>query len=142
MKKRIFYTLTTFLWMAFIFYMSSQTAEVSGEQSDAITRRIIGFFIYNPSESLVGTIETVIRKMCHFSEYALLSFLSFKMLVSYGLNRKNTLYAVLIAVVYAVSDEIHQYFIPGRACRLFDIFLDSLGALTGWYITNRFSRKN
>ena len=30
-----------------------------------------------------------------------------------------------------MSDEIHQYFVPGRACRLFDVGVDVFGALTG-----------
>ena len=39
--------------------------------------------------------------------------------------------AVICSVVYSVSDEIHQYFVPGRACRLFDVGVDVCGALTG-----------
>ncbi len=39
--------------------------------------------------------------------------------------------SLLAAVLYSVSDEIHQYFVPGRACRIFDVGVDSLGALTG-----------
>ncbi|MBP3443041.1 MAG: VanZ family protein [Clostridia bacterium] len=34
-------------------------------------------------------------------------------------------------LLYAVSDEVHQYFVPERACRVFDIFVDTCGAMTG-----------
>ena len=36
-----------------------------------------------------------------------------------------------LAVLYAVTDELHQIFIPGRACRFFDVCVDAAGALAG-----------
>jgi VanZ family protein len=42
---------------------------------------------------------------------------------------KIILITVLICFLYAVSDEIHQSFVPGRACRLFDIFIDTSGSV-------------
>ena len=48
---------------------------------------------------------------------------------------------MLTAVLYAASDEIHQYFIAGRACQLRDVFVDFVAAAVGvavctvvWYI--------
>jgi hypothetical protein len=37
----------------------------------------------------------------------------------------------LIGVLYAVSDEIHQTFVPGRAGQLRDVLIDSCGVLAG-----------
>ena len=37
----------------------------------------------------------------------------------------------LIATLYAVSDEFHQYFIPGRSCQVGDVMIDSAGACVG-----------
>ena len=39
--------------------------------------------------------------------------------------------AILICVLYAASDEIHQIFVPGRSCRVMDILLDSFGSISG-----------
>ncbi len=39
--------------------------------------------------------------------------------------------ALLICFVYAISDEIHQTFVPGRGAQISDVVLDSLGAGTG-----------
>jgi len=39
--------------------------------------------------------------------------------------------AVLLAAAYAVSDEFHQIFVPGRSAALFDVALDSAAALAG-----------
>lgn len=45
---------------------------------------------------------------------------------------KRKFYIPLIpCVLYAVGDEIHQYFVPERACRIFDVFVDSCGSSTG-----------
>ena len=53
-----------------------------------------------------------------------------------------------IGVIYAISDEIHQYFIPGRSGRVFDVIIDSFGVLTGiciimiiLYIITRIKKK-
>lgn len=43
-------------------------------------------------------------------------------------NKKIFLITILICFLYAVSDEIHQYFVPGRACRIFDVTIDTLGS--------------
>ncbi|MDD5192305.1 MAG: VanZ family protein [Candidatus Nanoarchaeia archaeon] len=44
-------------------------------------------------------------------------------------NRKFIFIAVIIALFYAVSDEVHQRFVPGRACSFSDFLIDSAGIL-------------
>ncbi|MBO5743146.1 MAG: VanZ family protein [Clostridia bacterium] len=43
-------------------------------------------------------------------------------------NKKAFFITILICFVYAVSDEIHQFFVPGRACRILDVLIDTLGS--------------
>ena len=50
--------------------------------------------------------------------------------------------AWLVAALYAVSDEIHQYFVPERACALMDMGIDSAGAAAGVLIVYFIYRKN
>lgn len=40
-------------------------------------------------------------------------------------------YALTAGILYAASDELHQYFVPGRACQLRDVVIDGLGVLIG-----------
>ena len=47
--------------------------------------------------------------------------------ISKGRSLKKLLAGTLFAITYAFTDEIHQYFVPGRSCNLFDIGLDSAG---------------
>lgn len=39
--------------------------------------------------------------------------------------------AVVIATLFGVTDEIHQYFVPGRFADVFDVLADGVGALIG-----------
>jgi VanZ family protein len=46
--------------------------------------------------------------------------------------RQACLFGMIIAVSYGVSDEIHQYFVPGRYCSLYDVFSDTAGAILAY----------
>lgn len=53
--------------------------------------------------------------------------------------------AEIFCALYACSDEFHQYFVPGRSCKLFDVCVDSTGAFFGalffWGIFHLWERK-
>jgi VanZ family protein len=74
-----------------------------------------------------------IRKAAHMTEYAVLGFLLLGALAGKRTEKYKVaaIQAFAVAVVYASSDEIHQYFVPGRACRIYDVGFDSAGALIG-----------
>jgi VanZ family protein len=65
----------------------------------------------------------------HFSAFFLLGMFLLIVLVR-GRERENLVFAVLMGILYGISDELHQFLVPGRACTLGDVFLDSLGVLT------------
>jgi VanZ family protein len=70
----------------------------------------------------------------HFSVYLVLSFF-----FSRALNKSKTslsvtkifIFAVVFTVIYGISDEFHQAFVPDRSVSVFDVFIDTLGGLTG-----------
>jgi VanZ family protein len=39
--------------------------------------------------------------------------------------------ALLVTVVYGISDEFHQSFVPGREASVYDVVTDAIGALAG-----------
>ncbi len=119
----VFAWIAVFLCMAGIFYLSGQVAEESAQLS--------GSFLSIIMEYLGARIsQNAMRKAAHFSEYAALAGLVF---VAAGLtwHRKRPVFAWIIAVLYACTDEVHQMFVPGRACRLFDLAVDAAGAVAG-----------
>ncbi|HRY52275.1 MAG TPA: VanZ family protein [Candidatus Portnoybacteria bacterium] len=71
------------------------------------------------------------RKLFHAGEFGLLNLLLWRALF-FGdrVNFKKSLWtSFILTVLYAVSDELHQYFVPSRQCRWQDMAQDSLGAI-------------
>ena len=121
-----------------IFIFSNEDSEKSGSTSKKITEMItkrLGnikkFENYNNQEA-VDTIEVFIRKLAHFSIYSLLGLLIMLLFSTYNFKEnKMLLYTLLIGLIYAITDEFHQSFIPGRSAQISDVLLDSAGVLFG-----------
>lgn len=130
--------------MAFIFFMSAQTEEESSETSGGIVDIFINIFLpdfgelpLSEQEEKLNLITNVIRKLAHYTEYAALGFFLAWHLneLKSKLNCKAPLWqSIVVGVLYAISDECHQYFVPGRGPGIKDVFIDSLGVLTGFLI--------
>tara|TARA_Y100000310_G_scaffold271596_1_gene286145 strand:- start:1535 stop:1939 length:405 start_codon:yes stop_codon:yes gene_type:complete len=77
----------------------------------------------------------------HF--YAFLFLAGFLLIsITKGKNKKLIKLSIIIALIYAISDEFHQLFVPGRNCGIFDILLDLMGILfaTLIYILLRYDK--
>jgi len=63
-------------------------------------------------------------------------FFAFFLLISLvrGKNKQFIFLAIIISIIYGFSDEIHQFFVPGRYTSLSDVFLDSVGVLFAFMI--------
>ena len=72
-----------------------------------------------------------LRKAAHVTEYFILTLLLYRAFNgSFKINRKRIfLYSACCSILYAASDEIHQYFVLGRHCALGDVLIDSLGVV-------------
>ena len=117
------------LWMFLIFIMSSFDATESANQSSFIVNIINDIFkIEN-----VQLLSFIIRKLAHFTEYLILGFLTINMLNKNDIAKKYII-AIIICIIYASSDEIHQIFVAGRCFAIRDILIDSMGAISGIYI--------
>ena len=78
---------------------------------------------------LEDTPEFFLRdKILHVIEYSILGLLSFNVFKEHDfLKKKIFLYVIMFTFIYAVTDELHQIFVPGRTFSLYDIFADFLG---------------
>lgn len=126
-KRKYINIIFVVIWMAFIFIMSSFNSTESSSQSNFIVNIIVDIFNINNIELL----SLIIRKLAHFTEYFILGLLTYNMINSY--NKKSYI-AIFICILYAISDEIHQSFVPGRSCQILDMTIDSLGGVTGIYL--------
>lgn len=110
--------------MGIIFYFSAQPYNVSDGQSSFVLQLIKKLFFWAEPTSFI------VRKAAHFTEYAgLCLLLNCSLLFSFG--RIKPLTAFLFASLYAVTDEIHQFFVEGRSCQLTDWAVDTVGAFAG-----------
>lgn len=74
-------------------------------------------------------------KVIHAIVYGLLGFLlnrAFSNQNRFPVWKKySTWLAILVAILYGISDEIHQYFVPGRSMDIYDVLADAVGAFLG-----------
>lgn len=131
-----------------IFRFSMEDAEDSSETSGNVVEVVVKVthkdFDTLPTvkqESILSRTDHAVRKSAHFSIFAALGFCA-----SCAAGRRRLLSILTGAVLgfcflYACSDELHQYFVPGRACRFTDVLIDTSGAVLGTLVSMIFCRK-
>ena len=131
-KKKIIYWLLVLGWAGLIFYFSAMPADTSAEQSGNIIDVVVSFLHIPESTAMVmrDLYQFIVRKAAHFSIYLLLGIWVCLLMESYHV-KKYPIWAVTTCCAYAVTDEIHQMFVPRRACMAQDVLLDTLGATVG-----------
>ena len=81
-----------------------------------------------PSHSTgLGTGDTILRKGAHLTEYAVLGGLLYR-----ALGREPL--ALAVGIAYAVTDELHQYFVRGRHASPVDVAIDAVGVAVGMLV--------
>lgn len=124
--------LSTLGWMSLIFYLSHQPASESSELSGSIVELYLKLILFLPLTIDTELVHFFIRKSAHFIAYFILGFL---VIHSCRLFLHQPILAILtsfvVTVIYAISDEFHQRFIPGRSGEVRDVFIDSAGSFTG-----------
>ena len=126
------------VWLIFISYASSDSF------SAANTSRIIGPLVLwlfpNTSPESMAVIHFVIRKIAHFTEYAILAYLAvraFRTSPRAALANRWFLAALALIVIYALLDEYHQSFVPSRTASVYDSLIDMSGGLVTLLILRR-----
>ena len=128
------YWLPAILWMAVIFSASSDSG--SGPRSSRYIEPVLRWFKPDLSRETADAIVAVVRKCAHVMEYGVLAVLLWW--ARRGTSRRaeawnwwHAGFALVGAIVYAVTDELHQAFVPNRGPSLGDVLLDTLGAGLG-----------
>lgn len=132
-KRLVLGWIALLFWIGLIFYMSNQPGDVSSKQSGLVLKlfQMLGVDLNKE----LGELATfIVRKTAHFTEYFILYLLTVNVMKYYLDIKRAILYAVIFSIFYACTDEIHQYFIPGRAMAFKDVLIDSSGALVAMII--------
>ncbi|MBQ8782951.1 MAG: VanZ family protein [Clostridia bacterium] len=118
------FTVLSLLFAILIFLFSYQSAE----QSSGVSVSFYDIFIDFTGFDFIS--HGAFRKIAHFCEFAALGFCVSGSVYFYC-NRPNLLKSIVPCIIYAISDEVHQMFVPERAGRIFDVFVDSCGSIFG-----------
>ena len=120
-----------------IFLFSAQSGEESADTSGKVVDFLIALFVKGyqlldaiRQREIYEIASLIVRKLAHFSEFALLGFLLRLLMRSYRV-KAGTGWAWLATTLYAMTDELHQMFSEARGASLVDVGIDSLGAATG-----------
>ena len=123
---RIFIIILICVWMKGVFNFSAQNAS----QSSNLSLWVASLITDDTNYQLV--LEPYIRKVAHFSEYAIGGSLYLALFATFKIKEeKQILFASVLGFLYAITDEFHQLFIEGRSGQIKDVFIDTLGAITG-----------
>lgn len=126
------------IWMILVFSFSNQTNTISTGVSSKLTIKIVNFLhitdgcTEDNAKIVVSNINHIIRKVAHYSIYALGGFLIYLEMALYKITFKfKVIFTQLIGSIYACTDEFHQSFVPGRSSEIRDVIIDSFGVLGG-----------
>lgn len=143
MKKGIF-TVLIVIWMIFIFSMSSQNSQESSNTSGSTIKLVLSTIpkfseqTQEVQDNIVEELQFIVRKTAHFTAYMILGILSILIFLQYEKINKKFQFAFLLCVAYAISDEVHQLFVPGRSGEIRDVMIDSAGSFIGILIVLSF----
>jgi VanZ family protein len=129
------YWLPVLVWMGIIYSASSDSG--SFQHSSRIIEPLMRWLFPHLSDAAVHAIVVSVRKCAHLAEYAVLALLLWRALLRKSAPgnapwrwSKAGLVLALVSL-YAVSDEIHQAFVPSREASVRDVLLDTTGAAFG-----------
>lgn len=84
-----------------------------------------------------AVLDILLKKGAHALEYAILAVLLYRALRRTGVVGHVGRWTWVLAALYAVSDEVHQLFVPGRQARVWDVLIDWLGAAMAIWLVRR-----
>lgn len=120
--------------MGGIFALSAQP----GDASDEVSIRFASLLFFLQSEQAVRMLNSLVREAAHMLEFAALAVPVYVFFSTFRLSRGlRGVLAFAVCLLYAVSDEVHQLFVPDRAAEVFDVMMDSLGAAIAIAVLHR-----
>src|SRR3982751_4450118 len=132
------YWLPVLAWMVFIFIGSTDL--LSAEHTSRFIGPFLRWFAPDVSDATIASIQMVVRKCAHLTEYAILAALLYRAL---RVRRERVVVlAFFLAAIYAALDEFHQSFVTSRTGTPDDVIIDCAGAMIGLMIYQLINRKS
>jgi VanZ family protein len=137
MRGFLRFWLPVLIWMVVIFSASADSH--SYQHSSFLIEPLLRWLFPHMPPQQIAIIHHIFRKCCHLTEYAVLGLLIFRAL-SHGKTELSPWSwprvggTLLIAFLYASSDEFHQSFVPTRTPLFSDVCIDTVGAALGLFV--------
>jgi VanZ family protein len=133
------YWLPVLAWMIFIFVGSTDL--LSAEHTSRFIGPFLRWLTPDISDATIASVQLVVRKCAHLTEYAILAALLFRAFRQRQSRvGRALLISVLIAAAYAALDEFHQSYVASRTGSPWDVLIDCAGACAGVLIYWRVMR--
>ena len=147
-KEVIKYLILVVLCMIVIFSFSNQTGKASQNLSDKISIEIIEIkskitnrtYTKKEAENLVKEMRFFVRKTAHFFLYFILGILLCLLFEELKFNKKIRC-ILLVCLLCALSDEIHQMFVSERTAKVLDVFIDLSGSIFAIFIKSVYNTR-
>lgn len=123
--------------MGCIFYLSSQTATTSRALSNKVVVHLeeyieaAAWLVPGISEAYLKQPTVWTRKLAHLIIYMVLGLVSYQALPRKWSAKKRIGWAIGMCFLYAITDELHQSFVPGRGPQARDVLIDTIGSSVG-----------
>ena len=142
LKNVLWYWLPAVAWMAMVLGASTDT--FSAKNTGEILHAVLAWIFGRMDAATFGLVHFLVRKSAHFTEYAILSALWFRALRVHLTSLWRVRWALIgliVSLLVAILDEVHQSFVPSRTRDARDVLLDFCGALFAqiliWYALRR-----
>ena len=130
------------LWTGVILFAS--TDGFSAGNTSRIIRPLMLWLFPEITEAQLGTVHLLTRKTAHFVEYAVLAFLAQRAFVTSTRDLlKDHWFALslILVMVVAAIDELHQSYVPARTGSIYDSLIDIAGGLTVLVLCRLYQRR-
>ena len=130
------------LWTGVILFAS--TDGFSAGNTSRIIRPLLLWLFPEITEAQLGTVHLLTRKTAHFVEYAILAFLAQRAFITSTRDLlKNHWFAfsLILVMVVAAIDELHQSYVPARTGSIYDSGIDIAGGLTVLVVCRLYQRR-
>jgi VanZ family protein len=126
-------------WAGLIFFFS--TEQFSSSNTSPIVGTLAFWIFPGISSETIETVHLTIRKLGHWSEYFVLAVLMLRALRNETGKKwelRHAVHTLVFILLYALSDELHQTFVPSRTASFGDVMIDVVGGICGifwmvWY---------
>ena len=125
MRGFLKYWLPVLAWMIFIF--AGSTDLLSAEHTSRFIGPFLRWFAPDISDASIASVQLIVRKCAHLTEYAILAALLYRALPRF-------FFVLVVAAIYAALDEFHQSFVATRTASRWDVAIDCVGAVAGLLI--------